>query len=111
MSGKVVQVNEALASDPALLTRSPYGKGWVCVLQPKDLAAELGTLRIGSPVVAWYQAEIERLRKARAAAGSAGAGGVGGLRAGVPASGRGDPLRRGAQRAKRATASRTTPDT
>jgi len=72
MSGKVVQVNEALASDPALLTRSPYGKGWVCVLQPKDLATELGSLRIGSPVVAWYQAEIERLRKARTA--SAGSG-------------------------------------
>ena len=51
MSGKVVQVNEALASDPELLTRSPYGKGWVCLLQPSDLAGELASLRIGAPVV------------------------------------------------------------
>ena len=65
MSGKVVQVNEALASDPELLTRSPYGKGWVCVLQPKDLAGELGSLRIGAPVVEWYREEIARLRKAK----------------------------------------------
>ena len=66
MSGTVVQVNEALAAEPGLLTRSPYGKGWVCVLQPKDLAGELGALRIGTPVVAWYQEEIERLRRTKA---------------------------------------------
>jgi glycine cleavage system H lipoate-binding protein len=65
MTGKVVEVNEALVSDPALLTRSPYARGWVCTLQPKDLAGELGTLRIGNPVVPWYQAEIERLRQTR----------------------------------------------
>jgi CheY-like chemotaxis protein len=70
MSGKVVQVNEALADDPTLLTRSPYGKGWVCVLQPKDLAGELGSLRIGEPVVAWYRAEIERLHRTSDAARS-----------------------------------------
>lgn len=73
MSGRVVRVNDALASDPALLTRSPYGKGWVCVLQPKDLAGELGSLRIGEPVVAWYRAEIERLRRTSDAARSDGA--------------------------------------
>jgi CheY-like chemotaxis protein len=70
MSGTVVQVNQALASEPALLTRSPYGKGWVCVLQPKDLAGELGSLRIGEPVVAWYRAEIGRLRRTSVAARS-----------------------------------------
>jgi CheY-like chemotaxis protein len=65
MSGKVVQVNEALAADPELLTRSPYGKGWVCLLQPTDLAGELGELRIGAPVVAWYREEIARLRRSK----------------------------------------------
>jgi len=75
MSGKVVQVNEALAVEPALLTRSPYGKGWVCVIQPADLAGELGLLRIGRPVADWYKAEIGRLRTAKAGAAAAdGAG-------------------------------------
>jgi CheY-like chemotaxis protein len=68
MTGKVVAVNEALESEPELLTQSPYVKGWVCVLQPKDLAGELGTLRIGNLVVPWYQAEIERLRQVHAGA-------------------------------------------
>jgi CheY-like chemotaxis protein len=67
MSGEVVQLNEALAADPALLSRSPYGKGWVCLLQPRDLAGELKLLRIGVPVADWFKAEIDRWRKAKAA--------------------------------------------
>jgi len=35
------------------------------VLQPTDLAGELGSLRIGAPVVAWYREEIGRLRRAK----------------------------------------------
>jgi CheY-like chemotaxis protein len=74
MTGKVVAVNEALAGEPELLAKSPYARGWVCVLQPKDLAGELGTLRIGNLVVPWYQAEIERLRQSRGGAEAPPAG-------------------------------------
>jgi CheY-like chemotaxis protein len=63
VGGRVAQVNEALRSEPERLTRSPYDRGWVCLLQPTDLAGDLRGLRIGRPVVAWYQEEIERLRK------------------------------------------------
>jgi CheY-like chemotaxis protein len=65
MSGKVVEVNAALGSDAALLARSPYVRGWVCLIQPKDLAGELAFLKIGRPVVDWYRTEIERLRGAK----------------------------------------------
>ncbi len=63
VSGEVTQVNLALAKEPALLVQSPYERGWVCVIRPTDLASELPGLRIGKPVVTWYQAEITRLRK------------------------------------------------
>ncbi len=33
------------------------------MLLPSDLAGELGRLRIGKPVVEWYQEEIARLRR------------------------------------------------
>jgi hypothetical protein len=33
-------------------------------MQPADLPAALRTLRIGEPVVTWYQDEIARLRSA-----------------------------------------------
>jgi glycine cleavage system H protein len=62
VTGKVTEANAALATEPDRVSRSPYDRGWVCLVQPADLAAELPTLRIGRPVVDWYQQEIERLR-------------------------------------------------
>jgi CheY-like chemotaxis protein len=62
LSGEVTQVNEALLREPHLAILSPYDRGWTCLVRPSELATELGGLRIGRPVVAWYQAEIDRLR-------------------------------------------------
>ena len=64
ISGKVVATNDNLEGDPSIVIQSPYDRGWVLRLQPTDLAAELPALRIGKPVVAWYQEEIAQLRKA-----------------------------------------------
>ena len=36
VSGTVTQVNEALVKDPALINRSPYGEGWIFVLEAKN---------------------------------------------------------------------------
>jgi glycine cleavage system H protein len=63
-SGTVAQVNAAVQSDPGWIARSPYDRGWVCLVEPAALAAELPFLRIGRPVVDWYRQEIARLRQA-----------------------------------------------
>jgi len=70
VSGRILQGNEALTSEPDRLTQSPYDRGWVVRVEPLDLAAELPSLRIGTPVVAWYQEEIAQFRKALSAAPS-----------------------------------------
>jgi CheY-like chemotaxis protein len=70
VGGEVVQANDDLAADARRAVESPYDRGWVCLIQPADLATELAALRIGKPVIAWYQDEITRLRKLR----DAGAG-------------------------------------
>jgi hypothetical protein len=62
LSGKVEHDNQGLKSDPGALTHSPYDRGWVCLITPSDLAGELSSLKIGKPVVDWYQDEITRLR-------------------------------------------------
>jgi glycine cleavage system H protein len=36
VSGTVVQVNDALGSDPGLVNRGPYGEGWMIVIQLSD---------------------------------------------------------------------------
>jgi len=63
VSGEVTRANPMLQREPGLLMQSPYERGWVCVVRPTDLASELPGMRIGKPVVAWYQEEIARLRK------------------------------------------------
>jgi CheY-like chemotaxis protein len=63
VSGVVAEVNAALQRHPGLLIESPYDEGWVCTLRPTELSGELAELRIGKPVIAWYQDEIARLRR------------------------------------------------
>ncbi len=71
VSGEITKVNVALKAQPDLLTQDPYESGWTCVIQPSQLGPELEGLRIGQPVVAWYQEEIQRMRKDREALGAA----------------------------------------
>ena len=33
MSGKVIEVNEALEDEPELVNSDPYGKGWIIKLE------------------------------------------------------------------------------
>jgi CheY-like chemotaxis protein len=63
ISGKVEHDNGGLSHDVDELLQSPYDRGWICLLAPKDLASELPTLKIGKPVVDWYQDEIARFRQ------------------------------------------------
>ena len=69
VSGEVTDVNGALRKQPQLAVQSPYDRGWTCLVRPSDLAAELDGLRIGRPVVAWYQDEVTRLRRELEASG------------------------------------------
>jgi CheY-like chemotaxis protein len=62
LSGRVDLDNVSLRSNPGELMHSPYDRGWVCELTPSDLAQELPSLKIGQPVIDWYQEEILRLR-------------------------------------------------
>jgi CheY-like chemotaxis protein len=63
LSGEITQLNPELPSEPGRVIESPYDRGWVCRLRPSDLSDELAGLRIGKPVIAWYQEEVARLRR------------------------------------------------
>ena len=43
IAGKVVEVNSALADDPAAINRDPGGEGWFFKIEPKD-PAEIAAL-------------------------------------------------------------------
>ena len=43
ISGKVAEINEALAQKPEVINTDPYGQAWMIVVEPTDLG-ELGQL-------------------------------------------------------------------
>jgi len=48
VSGEIVEVNEEARKEPSIINDDPYGNGWVAVIAPSDLEAELGGLIKGS---------------------------------------------------------------
>lgn len=38
VSGEIVEANEALASDPGLINREPFGAGWIFKIKPANAA-------------------------------------------------------------------------
>jgi len=61
LSGKIVEVNGEVLKKPSLINEDPYGKGWVAIIEPSDLAGDLKNLIKGSDKVAleaWLKEEI-----------------------------------------------------
>lgn len=64
VSGTIVEVNEALKSQPKLLNEDPYGKGWLAVIKPSKLEDELKSLFSKvEDMIPWLQEEIPKLIK------------------------------------------------
>jgi glycine cleavage system H lipoate-binding protein len=63
VSGRVKEINPALADRPALLNRDPYGEGWVLLIEPTDLKGCLKRLIYGPKVKQWYEREFEKLHE------------------------------------------------
>lgn len=39
VAGTVIEINSELDEHPELLNEDPYGQGWICVIEPTDMAA------------------------------------------------------------------------
>ena len=63
VSGTIVEINPALADNPGLINDSPYGDGWVAVIAPDNLDADLAELIKGSDkdkLEAWLKEEMAK---------------------------------------------------
>jgi len=61
ISGKVVEVNEALEDSPELINQSPYDQGWMVKIEPANLEEELGNLMQGDDLIRFVKSEIVRV--------------------------------------------------
>ena len=55
VSGTVEEVNAEVQSNPEILNEDPYVKGWLVVLKPANLQAELANLMDFNKAVEWHK--------------------------------------------------------
>ncbi len=61
IDGMVVAVNEALIRDVSLISKDPYGHGWVFIIQPSN--GGLKRLLYGNAAKSWLAGEADRLHQ------------------------------------------------
>ena len=67
LGGTITEVNYELDSDSTIINKDPYGDGWVIVVEPADLEAELESLSHGVEAVTKYiDDQIEKAEKIKA---------------------------------------------
>jgi glycine cleavage system H protein len=59
VQGEVVEVNDAVVSDPSIINADPYGEGWVARLRPEDWERDSTDLVTGADGVAAYEQFLE----------------------------------------------------
>ena len=57
ISGTIEEVNEEVQSKPETLNEDPFGKGWIVVVKPENLQAELANLMDFNAAVEWHKAQ------------------------------------------------------
>jgi glycine cleavage system H protein len=55
ISGTIEEVNAEVQSKPELLNEDPYVKGWLLVIKPSNLQAELGSIMDFNKAVEWHK--------------------------------------------------------
>ncbi|MCX8153950.1 MAG: glycine cleavage system protein GcvH, partial [Candidatus Bathyarchaeota archaeon] len=59
VSGTVEEVNTEVLSKPEILNEDPYLKGWLIVVKPSNLQAELHNLMDFGKAVEWHKSQIK----------------------------------------------------
>lgn len=62
VSGRIVEVNQEVRKSPALINSDPYVNGWVAVVEPEDIAADLKAFSVADETAKWLKREISRFR-------------------------------------------------
>jgi glycine cleavage system H protein len=63
VSGTIAEINPKLKGSPNIINNAPYDEGWVALIEPSDLDAELAQLMKGDDsanLEAWLNEEIAK---------------------------------------------------
>ncbi|MGB9740752.1 MAG: glycine cleavage system protein GcvH [Candidatus Bathyarchaeia archaeon] len=59
ISGTVLEVNAEVQSKPEILNEDPYGKGWLLLVKPSNLQAELANIMNFNKAVEWHKSLLK----------------------------------------------------
>ena len=59
VSGTIEEVNTEVQTQPELLNEDPYTKGWLVVVKPANLKAELSNLMDFDKAVEWHKNQVK----------------------------------------------------
>jgi len=62
VSGIIKEINESLVADPFNINHSPYGEGWVYMIEPSNWLREIAFFKMGEAYKEWISKEITRLK-------------------------------------------------
>ena len=65
VDGEVVAVNPEVLRSPGILSRDPYGAGWLLEVKPDRIAADTRNLLSGEMARAWMETSLENLHPIR----------------------------------------------
>jgi glycine cleavage system H lipoate-binding protein len=62
-SGYVRAINRDAVENPRLVSENPYREGWLMMVEPAELAANLSLLHVAESAVTWIKEEVKRFRE------------------------------------------------
>ncbi|MDP3912677.1 MAG: hypothetical protein Q8R96_02935 [Bacteroidota bacterium] len=62
ISGIIVEQNQKLISDTSMINSSPFSKGWIYLIEPKNWLREIQFMIMGENYREWLQNEFTRLK-------------------------------------------------
>lgn len=63
LTGTLLELNEEVLEDASGINADPYGSGWIAVMEPANLSAELPSSAIAGAASQWLRGEIRRFKE------------------------------------------------
>ncbi len=60
LSGTIAQINQEVTAKPEILNEDPFNKGWLLIITPSNLNAELSALMDFNKSVEWHKSLIAK---------------------------------------------------
>jgi glycine cleavage system H protein len=62
ISGKIINSNISIDSNPELINEDPYGNGWIYKIKPSNWKVETNSYFLAEESIEWSKMELERFK-------------------------------------------------